>query len=137
MANRFVMCIFGDLKNYVYHYKFATLEHDVSHINQAKANKVSALLKPEVISELVTSLEAILLKAEEDQIEIQSMKVGEILCVLDPSPKLPSALIINHVCKAEVGTVLLIREKLSRLSPKVTLDLSIVLNLEFGKVEAP
>lgn len=32
-ANRFAICIFGDLKNYVYHYKFATLLHDHSHVN--------------------------------------------------------------------------------------------------------
>lgn len=33
MANRFVIAVFGDLKNYVYHYKWCTIEHDVSHIH--------------------------------------------------------------------------------------------------------
>jgi len=41
MANRFVLAIFGDLKNYVYHYKFCTLEMASDHVNQVKANKVA------------------------------------------------------------------------------------------------
>lgn len=57
MANRFVLCLFGDLKNYVYHYKFATLEYDVKHINQVKANKVSALLQADIVVDLCAKLQ--------------------------------------------------------------------------------
>jgi len=56
---------------------------------------------------------------------------------LDPSPKLPSALVINQICKARIEKVLLIRDKISRLSNSVTLDSSIALLLEYAEVESP
>jgi len=41
MPNRFVLCVFGDLKNYVYHYKFIHLQMNTDHVVQVKATKVS------------------------------------------------------------------------------------------------
>lgn len=119
-ANRFVVCIFGDLKNYVYHYKFVTLTHDTSHVNQAKANKVPAVLGD--TTDLVTKLTELLLKPDEDQVELQCFTLNDVLCVLDASPKLPSATVINHACLSQTSKILLIREKLSRLSGSVSLD---------------
>jgi len=119
-ANRFVVCIFGDLKNYVYHYKFATLTHDTSHVNQAKANKVPAVLGD--TTDLVAKLTELLLKPDEDQVELQCFTLNDVLCVLDASPKLPSATVINHACLSQTSKILLIREKLSRLSGSVSLD---------------
>jgi ubiquitin-like modifier-activating enzyme ATG7 len=55
-----------------------------------------------------------------------------VLYILDPSPKLPSATVINHLVLKKSTKVVLIREKLSRLSPKVTLDNSIMMELEFA-----
>ena len=65
------------------------------------------------------------------------MPQGGYLCFLDTSPKLPSSLLANHVSdrvKALSGpdqtlNVLLIREKVSKLSEKVTLDGSLQLIL--------
>jgi hypothetical protein len=74
-------------------------------------------------------LEAKLLN-KENQIEIQSFVIGDILFILDPSPKLPSSLVINHICFNKSKKVVLIREKLSRLSQKVTLDNSIMMEVE-------
>jgi len=41
MPNRFVLCVFGDLKNYVYLYKFIHLQMNTDHVVQVKATKVS------------------------------------------------------------------------------------------------
>ena len=41
MPNRFVLCVFGDQKNYVYHYKFINLQMSTDHVLQVKATKVS------------------------------------------------------------------------------------------------
>ena len=61
---------------------------------------------------------------------------GGYLCFLDPSPKLPSNLLANHVCgrvkqyrNGETLNVLLIREKISKLSKEVTLKTSLQLIL--------
>lgn len=95
MANRFVIVVFGDLKNYVYHYRWCTIEHDVSHIHQAKANLVGNLLSKDQIAEVTEGLSKVYLDQEADQIEVPMVKVGEFHCLLDPSPKLPSSLIVN------------------------------------------
>jgi hypothetical protein len=55
-----------------------------------------------------------------------------VLYILDPSPKLPSVLVINHLVLKKSAKVILIREKLSRMSSKVTLDNSIMMELEFS-----
>ena len=70
---------------------------------------------------------------EEDQIENQAFTIGDILYILDPSPKLPSSLVMNHIIFKKSVKVVLIREKLSRVSPKVTLDNSIMMELEFAQ----
>ena len=61
------------------------------------------------------------------------------LCFLDPSPKLPSNLLTNHVCRrvkqlkdGKALNVLLIREKISKLSKQVTLKTSLQLILGNG-----
>jgi len=58
---------------------------------------------------------------------------GGYLCFIDPSPQLPSRLVVNHILNhfiknedAETLNVLLIREKLSKLSKNANnLDKSI------------
>jgi hypothetical protein len=40
-------------------------------------------------------LQEAFLNPEADQIEVPLVRVGEFFCLLDPSPKLPSSLIIN------------------------------------------
>lgn len=134
MANRFVIAIFGDLKNYVYHYKFATLEIDSEHVNQVKANKVAKVFDQAQIDALTAGLQEALLKEDKENVELSSFMVGDCLCALDPSPKLPSAFIINQVCLTKAKKVLLIREKLSRLSTSIKLDSSIAMLLEYGEV---
>ena len=65
------------------------------------------------------------------------MQPGGYLCFLDSSPKLPSSLLANHVSKRvknlAIGdstlNVLLIREKVSKLSQRLTLDNSLQLIL--------
>ena len=59
----------------------------------------------------------------DDAQEYLSVPEGGYLCFLDPSPKLPSNLLANHVCErvkqcknGETLNVLLIREKVSKLS---------------------
>ena len=55
---------------------------------------------------------------------------GGYLCYLDSSPKLPSSLLANHIAdrvlqlstSEQVLNVLLIRSKVSKLSPAVSLD---------------
>jgi hypothetical protein len=89
-------------------------------------------MSKEVYEESLKSLGERLLK-EEDQIEDQSFEIGDVLYILDPSPKLPSALVINHIVLKKSTKVVLIREKLSRLSPKVTLDNSIMMELEIAE----
>ena len=59
--------------------------------------------------------------------------IGDLLFILDPSPKLPSALVINHIVLKKANKVILIREKLSRLSQKVTLENSIMMELEISE----
>ena len=61
------------------------------------------------------------------------------LCFLDPSPKLPSNLLANHVSRrvkqlknGKALNVLLIREKISKLSKQVTLKTSLQLILGNG-----
>jgi hypothetical protein len=70
---------------------------------------------------------------KEDQIESQAFLIGDLLFILDPSPKLPSALVINHIVLKKANKVILIREKLSRLSQKVTLENSIMMELEISE----
>lgn len=57
-CNRFILVVFGDLKNYVYHYQFITLELDASHINQLKANKIDKVFTKtdNLIQQLTTLL---------------------------------------------------------------------------------
>ena len=62
--------------------------------------------------------------------EHQSFEIENVLYLLDPSPKLPSNLIINFLALKKPNKVVLIRDKLSRLSPKVTLDNSILMEIE-------
>ena len=57
--------MFGDLKNYIYHYKFCTLEFDTTHINQVKANKVTSLLDSSTVEELKLKLQDFLLTKED------------------------------------------------------------------------
>ena len=65
------------------------------------------------------------------------MQPGGYLCFLDSSPKLPSSLLANHVSKRvkslAIGdstlNVLLIREKVSKLSQRLSLDNSLQLIL--------
>jgi hypothetical protein len=40
-------------------------------------------------------LQEALLKEDKENVELSSFMVGDCLCALDPSPKLPSAFIIN------------------------------------------
>ena len=131
-ANRFVLLVFGDLKNYIYYYKFVLIEYESKHVNLIKANKVSSLMSKSDYDENLKILGEKLLK-EEDQIENQAFAIGDILYILDPSPKLPSSLVINHIIFKKSVKVVLIREKLSRVSPKVTLDNSIMMELEFAQ----
>lgn len=131
-ANRFVLLVFGDLKNYIYYYKFVLIEYESKHVNLIKANKVSSLMSKSDYDENLKILGEKLLK-EEDQIENQAFAIGEILYILDPSPKLPSSLVVNHIIFKKSVKVVLIREKLSRVSPKVTLDNSIMMELEFAQ----
>ena len=93
-----------------------------------KANKVPAVLGE--TGELVAKLSEMLLKPDEDQVERQSFTVDDVLCIFDASPKLPSVTVVNHICLAKAKKVLLIREKLSRLSSKLSLDASIGLLLD-------
>ena len=44
-ANRFVVFMFGDLKNYKYYYRYCTLNLDTSNVNQTYANLVGTLIK--------------------------------------------------------------------------------------------
>jgi hypothetical protein len=44
-ANRFVVFMFGDLKNYKYYYRYCTLNLDTSNVNQTYANLVGPLIK--------------------------------------------------------------------------------------------
>lgn len=70
------------------------------------------------------------------------MPQGGYLCFLDSSPKLPSSLLGNHVADRvrkisnpdETLNVLLIRSKVSKLSPEVKLDGA--LQLILGNAEA-
>ena len=70
---------------------------------------------------------------------------GGYLCYLDSSPKLPSSLLGNHIADRvlqlrhpeQVLNVLLIRSKVSKLSPAVSLDAALQLilgNAEIGRV---
>ena len=43
--NRFVLLLFGDLKNYKYYYRYCTLDLDASKVNQTYANLVGTLIK--------------------------------------------------------------------------------------------
>lgn len=43
--NRFVVFLFGDLKNYKYYYRYHILELDTSKVNQIFANLVGTLIK--------------------------------------------------------------------------------------------
>ena len=98
-----------------------------------KANKVPAVLGE--TGELVAKLSEMLLKPDEDQVERQSFTVDDVLCIFDASPKLPSVTVVNHICLAKAKKVLLIREKLSRLSGKMSLDASIGLLLDHEDYE--
>ena len=75
----------------------------------------------------------------EDDKDFGSIPEGGYLCFLDPSPKLPSNLLINHVSRrvkqlknGAVLNVLLVREKISKLSKQVTLKTSLQLILGNG-----
>jgi hypothetical protein len=49
-SNRFVMFLFGDLKNYKYFYRYAVLEMDTGKVNQTFANMVGTLVKEPQLS---------------------------------------------------------------------------------------
>ena len=68
----------------------------------------------------------------ENDNEFLAVPQGGYLCFLDPSPKLPSNLLANHACgrvkqykNGETLNVLLIREKVSKLSKQVSLKTSL------------
>ena len=147
--NRFLIVVFGDLKNYKFSMKSVLLEQSTRHIQQRKANKLSAFLSAEQIEQMSQVVSARLLR---DNVEVEPQEFilgidsssghfslledgspvpdGGYLCFLDSSPKLPSSLIANHVADRvknftspdQVLNVLLIRAKCSKLSPKVPLD---------------
>ena len=48
-ANRFIMVVFGDLKNYKFSMRSVLLEQSTSHIQQRKANKLSAFVSADQI----------------------------------------------------------------------------------------
>lgn len=53
------------------------------------------VLAAEQVADLQAKLKDLLLKEDVDQVEASCHMIGDCLCVLDPSPKLPSALVIN------------------------------------------
>ena len=63
-ANRFVILVFGDLKNYVYHYRFAQLEISTTHVNQVKANLCAKVFGKEKSDHLKEALAKVLIKDE-------------------------------------------------------------------------
>ena len=76
----------------------------------------------------------------ENDNEFLNVPTGGYLCFLDPSPKLPSNLLANHACgrvkqykNGETLNVLLIREKISKLSSSVSLKTSLQLILGNGE----
>ena len=58
--------------------------------------------------------------------------VDDFACFIDCSPKLPSALLSNYLYLERAEKVILIRDKLSKLSPKVKLDNSIYMEFKYG-----
>ncbi len=58
--------------------------------------------------------------------------VDDFACFIDCSPKLPSALLSNYLFLERAEKVILIRDKLSKLSPKVKLDNSIYMEFKYG-----
>ena len=140
--NRFVVFLFGDLKNYKFYYRYAILEMDTTKVNQTYANLVGTLIKEPNLSTLATAVGQYICKDQDDNlVESQGFKVnadfslqsdqstplaeGGYLCFLDPSPKLPSQLVANYMIAhfAKTGqtklNVVLVREKLSKLSDSV------------------
>ena len=57
--------VFGDLKNYYYHYKFLLVELQSRNVNILKANKVSSMLEASQVEEKIASLQQILLNKED------------------------------------------------------------------------
>lgn len=58
--------------------------------------------------------------------------VEDFACFIDCSPKLPSALLNNYLFLERADKVILIRDKLSKLTPKVKLDNSIYMEFKYG-----
>jgi len=96
---------------------------------------VPKVFTPEEVEAVTNGLRDLYLKKDTDQVELSSHMVGGVLCLLDPSPKLPSALILNQVALSKAQKVLLVRDKLSRLSQKITLDASIAMVLDHEACE--
>jgi ubiquitin-like modifier-activating enzyme ATG7 len=159
-TNRFVMLVFGDLKNYKFMFKSFVLEADSSFIQQQKANRLTSFITDEQRVQMAKVIQERLLR-ESVQVEPQAFVIkpgaqgyelvdnpqeflvvpaGGYLCFLDPSPKLPSNLLANHVSgrvkqlkNGETLNVLLIREKVSKLSKEVNLKTSLQLILGNGE----
>lgn len=50
--NRFIIVVFGDLKNYKFSTKSLLIEQDTSHVQQRKANKLSNFLSAEQVEQM-------------------------------------------------------------------------------------
>ena len=106
--------VFGDLKNYKFSMKSVLLEQETSHIQQRKANKLSAFITAEQVEQMSQVVSTRLLR-QDVEMEPQEFLVssengvfsliedgalvpeGGYLCYLDSSPKLPSSLLANHI----------------------------------------
>jgi len=128
------------------------LELNTDHVQQRKANLLKSLVSPEEFADLKQIIEPRLLRQDchfeplefvvhpsgDQKVLDDSENVpdGGMLVFLDPSPKLPSSLLANRVAKrvlalkdGSVLRVLLVREKISKLSDAVKLDTSLMLEL--------
>lgn len=146
------MLVFGDLKNYKFSFKSFLIETDASFIQQQKANMLTSFISEEQREQIALVVQQRLLRDSvqiepqafaikpcsngyelvEDPSEFFAVPAGGYLCFLDPSPKLPSSLLTNHVAgrvkkfkNGETLNVLLIREKVSKLSNSVNLKTSL------------
>lgn len=54
--NRFIVLLFGDLKNYKYFYRYAILEMDTTKVNQTYANIVGTLVKEPNLTSLAAAI---------------------------------------------------------------------------------
>lgn len=106
------------------------LEFQAEHVVQTGANKVSALVDGPTVEELTKGIWERMTQSE-SQIESAFFEVGNFLCFLDSSSKLPSSLLVNGLVLHEKREeIILIREKLSKISQKMTLDNSILLKIK-------